>query len=187
MLFRNIKIYTKFTPSYFDASLLHKYNTINKNIVFSCCVKLTMTLSQIHKDWACADPENSVRWGVGGPDKVRSRQRISQRVVRTSFEGSNCFRRGVVTRISKETYSLQPLMIFHGGGFGAPVPLSKSVIRSKEHGTYHIYKRAMKYSSRVAAVFSGADLGFLERGFICIYKGVGVRFAVFLSFFLNIP
>ena len=99
MLFRNIKIYTKFTPIYFDASLLHKYNTINKNIVFSCCVKLTMTLSQIHKDWACADPENSVIEGGGGrgwvwvwvlegdPDKVRSQQRISQRVVRTSFKG----------------------------------------------------------------------------------------------------
>ena len=30
------------------------------------------------------------------------------------------------------------------------------------------------------------DPGFLERGFIYIYKGVGVRFANFISFFLNI-
>ena len=45
----------------------------------------------------------------------------------------------------------------------------------------------MKYSSRVAAVFSGADPGILERGFICIYKGVGVRSSDFMSFFLNIP
>ena len=34
--------------------------------------------------------------------------------------------------------------------------------------------------------FKGADPGFLERGFICI-KGVGLRFADFISFFLNIP
>ena len=32
----------------------------------------------------------------------------------------------------------------------------------------------------------GADPGFLERGFI-LYKGVVVRFADFISFFLNIP
>ena len=32
----------------------------------------------------------------------------------------------------------------------------------------------------------GADPEFLERG-VHMYKGVGVRFADFISFFLNIP
>ena len=34
---------------------------------------------------------------------------------------------------------------------------------------------------------SGVDPGFLEKGFICIKGWGGVRFANFISFFLNIP
>ena len=34
---------------------------------------------------------------------------------------------------------------------------------------------------------AGEDPGFLERGFINIYKGVWVCYAEFISFFLNIP
>ena len=34
---------------------------------------------------------------------------------------------------------------------------------------------------------SGAYLGFLDRGFFFMYKGVGVHFADFIYFFLNIP
>ena len=34
---------------------------------------------------------------------------------------------------------------------------------------------------------SGADLGFLERGFICINGGERGSLADFISFFLNIP
>ena len=90
MLVRNIKIYTKFTTSYFDASLLHKYNTINKNIVFSCCVKLTMTLSQSHTDWTCADPEHCVGgWGCGGGGGdwgVMTKKEISNVFHRGSYE-----------------------------------------------------------------------------------------------------
>ena len=33
---------------------------------------------------------------------------------------------------------------------------------------------------------AGADKGFLEKGLRCVKKG-GVRFADFISFFLNIP
>ena len=35
-------------------------------------------------------------------------------------------------------------------------------------------------------ICSGLDQGFLERGFICI-KVWGIRFADFISFFLNVP
>ena len=41
-------------------------------------------------------------------------------------------------------------------------------------------------SAKTPNSFAGADPGFLEWGFICI-KGWGVRFADFISFFLNIP
>ena len=110
MLFRNIKIYTKFTPSYFDASLLHKYNTINKNIVFSCCVKLTMTLSQIHKDWTCPDPENSVIEG-GGWGRGWVWVWVWEGVL-TQLEVSSVFHRG-----SYELPSRVQLLL--GGGDGA--------------------------------------------------------------------
>ena len=48
-----------------------------------------------------------------------------------------------------------------------------------------IRKGAVHKNRRNADSISGADLGFLEREFICI-KGVGVRFAD-LSHFLKYP
>ena len=39
---------------------------------------------------------------------------------------------------------------------------------------------------QITARTAGADPGFLERGFI-MNKGVGVSYADFISFFLNIP
>ena len=41
-------------------------------------------------------------------------------------------------------------------------------------------------NNRTPTSISGADPGFLERGRLYIFKGAGVRFAEFISFFLNI-
>ena len=49
-------------------------------------------------------------------------------------------------------------------------------------GVFTIQPRHDKTNS--VAMRPGADTGFLERGFML--KGVGVRFAYFISFFLNI-
>ena len=56
--------------------------------------------------------------------------------------------------------------------------LQGTVERLNQEWTFFLYCRQ--------PAIVGADPGFLERGFICI-KVWGVRFADFISFFLNIP
>ena len=51
--------------------------------------------------------------------------------------------------------------------------------------TIYKIRRGVKFT-QYKILASVADPGFLERGFICI-KVLGVHFADFMSFFLNIP